>query len=102
MRLLLLLILIAIVFMVAWAMWRRAQARLESDAGSADRYRVVETTAGTDAQVLIASGSRDSGVLIGSVPLADENFDERYAELVLRAEDRAATLNASRELHSGS
>lgn len=50
----------------------------------------------------IGRGSPDSNVLIGSVPVGDADFDEHYAELVVRAEDRAATLNASRELHESS
>ena len=41
-------------------------------------------------------------MLIGSVALTDADFDERYGALVAQAEDRVATLNASRELRADS
>jgi hypothetical protein len=99
MRLLVLLLLLALVAWVIWSLWQRAQSRAASE-GAAGRYRVVERTTGSDAQVFIGSGGGNPDVLIGSVNVASEDFDERYAELVVRAEDRAATLNASRELHA--
>lgn len=98
MRLLLLLLLVIVVVLL-WSLWRRAQARARVQRMAGDRYRVLETTSGSEAHVFIGATERDSRVLIGSVPIASEEFDERYAELIVQAEDRAASLNASRQLH---
>lgn len=97
MRLLLLLLLVVVVLLL-WSLWRRAQARGQAEGMAGDRYRVLETTSGSEAHVFIGSAERDSRVLIGSVPVASDEFDERYAELIVQAEDRAASLNASRGL----
>jgi len=99
MRLLLLLMLVIAIALLLVALRRRALKATAATAG--DRYRVLQTTSESDAQVYIARPQSDSGVLIGSVPITSEDFDERYAELIVRAEDRVATLNASRSLHDG-
>ena len=101
MRLLLLLVVLLAVALVIWAAYRAAARRAAAEAGAGDRYRVLETTGAGQAHVFVSRGSPDSAVLIGSVDLTADDFDDRYAELVVQAEDRVATLNASRELHAG-
>ena len=100
-RLLLLLVALLVIALIVMAVLRRV-ARTAAGAGGHDPYRVLETVDDGAAQVLIGRGAPDGNVLIGSVPVDDPDFDERYAELVVRAEDRVATLNASRELHESS
>ena len=100
MRLLLLLVLVVVIVVVLVALRRRAREGVAATA--ADRYRVLETTSGSEAQVYIARPGSDSGVLIGSVPITSEDFTERYADLIVQAEDRVATLNATRELRAES
>jgi FtsZ-interacting cell division protein ZipA len=102
MRLLVLIVLVAIIVMVFWALWRRTRDRVRAGTAGDGRYRVLETTSGTEAHVLIAGDTRESRVLVGSVPITSPDFDQRYGELILLAEDRVATLNASRQLHEGS
>jgi hypothetical protein len=93
---------IALIALTLWSLYKIGQARAEQRSAPAGRYRVIETTSGSEAHVFIGRGTRDSAVLIGSVALDSDDFDDRYATLVLKAEDRAATLNASRELHGDS
>lgn len=100
-RLLLMLLALLVIALIVMAVLRRV-ARTAADASAHDPYRVLETVDEGAAQVLIGCGRPDGNVLIGSVPVGDPNFDERYADLIVRAEDRVATLNASRELHGGS
>lgn len=97
-RLLIMLVVLLVLALIVMALFRRV-ARTAVDAGAERDYRVLEVTGDGGAHVLIGRGGPDSNVLIGSVPVGDADFDERYAELVVRAEDRAATLNASRHLH---
>lgn len=99
MRALLLLFVLLVIALVVWAAYRMAARRAAMAAGS-ERYRVLETTGAGQAHVFVWRGTPDSAVLIGSVALTDDDFDERYAALVVQAEDRVATLNASRELHA--
>lgn len=99
MRLLAFIALLAIVVLILWALRATARSRARDPAAS-DRYRVLETTSGAEAHVLIGRGTQGTSVLIGSVPIASDDFDDRYARLVVQAEDRVATLNASRELHA--
>ena len=100
MRLLLILLILVVIALLAWAAYRRHRAR-RGWTGESERYRVIETTGDGQAHVFIGRGTRSSAVLVGSVPIDAEDFDERYGALVLRAQDRAATLNATRELHAG-
>ncbi len=100
MRLLLLLVALVAIALVLWAAYRAAERRRVAAEGAGERYRVLETTSAGQAHVLVSRGTPDSAALIGSVALTADDFDERYAELVVRAEDRVATLNASRELHA--
>lgn len=97
-RLLIVLIVLLLIALIVMALLRRV-ARTADDTGAHARYRVLEVLGDGEAHVLIGRGSPDSNVLIGSIPVGDADFDEHYAELVVRAEDRAATLNASRERH---
>jgi len=101
MRLLAVAIVLLLVALVVWALVRRAALRAAAENASGDAYRVLETTGDGQAHVFIARAAPDTSVLIGSVAVKDPDFDERYATLVAQAEDRAATLNASRQLHSG-
>ncbi len=100
-RLLIMLVVLLVIALIVMAMYRRV-SRMAVDAAAHREYRVLEVTSHGEAHVLIGYGSGDSNVLIGSVAVGDADFDERYAELVVRAEDRAATLNASRGLHESS
>lgn len=100
-RLLLMLVALLVIALIVMAVVRRF-ARRAAEAGADDPYRVLETVDDGAAQVLIGRGRPDGNVLIGSVPVGDPDFDERYAELIVRAEDRVATLNASRQLHQSS
>ncbi len=100
MRALLLVVAVLAIALVVWAAYRVAARRAAISAGAAERYRVLETTGAGQAHVLVSRGTPDSAVLIGSVALTEEDFDERYAALVVQAEDRVATLNASRQLHA--
>ncbi|CAA9493387.1 MAG: hypothetical protein AVDCRST_MAG38-2780 [uncultured Solirubrobacteraceae bacterium] len=97
---LLLIVVLLVIALVVWAAYRAAVRRSAAAAGAVDRYRVLETTGAGQAHVFVSRGTPDSAVLIGSVPLTEADFDERYAALVVQAEDRVATLNASRELHA--
>ena len=101
MRLLLILLILVLIALLAWAAYQRASRRAAAAPGQSERYRVIETTGDGQAHVFIGRGSPSSAVLVGSVPIDAEDFDERYGALVLRAQDRAATLNATRELHAG-
>lgn len=99
MRVLLVLIMLAVLAMIVWALIRWVQARAAATNGrSTERYGVFERTSGSEAHVLIGTGSPDTEALVGSVPIDSEDFDRRYSDLILRAEDRVATLNASRDL----
>ena len=101
MRMVLLLVALLAIALVVWAAYRVTAARAAAAAaGAAERYRVLETTGAGQAHVFVSRGTPDSAVLIGSVPLVDADFDERYGSLVAQAEDRVATLNASLELHA--
>jgi hypothetical protein len=80
--------------------YRVSSRRAAAARADGEHYRVLETTGDGHARVFIARGSPESAELIGSVPLSDEEFDARYAQVILQAEDRVATLNASRELHA--
>ena len=100
MRALLLLVALLAIVLVVWAAYRMTARRAAMAAGAVDRYRVLETTGAGQAHVFVSRGTPDSAVLIGSVALTEDDFDERYATLVVQAEDRVATLNASRQLHA--
>lgn len=100
MRLLLLLVVLLAIALVLWAAYRVAVRRAAAEHGAVELYKVLETTGAGQAHVFVSRGTPDSAVLIGSVPMTQEDFDERYAALVIQAEDRVATLNASRQLHA--
>ncbi len=100
MRVLLLLVALLAIALVVWAAYHMAARCAAIAAGASERYRVLETTGAGQAHVFVSRGTPDSAVLIGSVALTDDDFDERYAALVIQAEDRVATLNASRQLHA--
>ena len=100
-RMLLMVVALLVIALIVMAVLRRI-ARAANEARADDPYRVLETVDEGAAHVLIGRGRPDGNVLIGSVPVGDPDFDERYAELIVRAEDRVATLNASRRLHQGS
>ena len=100
MRLLVLLFLLLVVIVVLWVLYRSASRRAAATQAADDRYRVVETTGSGHAHVFVSRGRPETAALVGSVALTDDDFDERYAELVFLAEDRVATLNASRQLHA--
>ena len=100
MRLLLLLIALAAIALVLWGAYRAAERRRVAAEGAGERFRVLETTSDGQAHVFVSRGTPDSAALIGSVALTADDFDERYAGLVVQAEDRVATLNASREVHA--
>ncbi len=100
MRLLVLLVALLAIALVLWAAYRAASRRAAAERAAGERYRLVETTGAGEAHVFISRGAPESAVLIGSVAVSDEHFDERYAELIAQAEDRIATLNASRQLHA--
>lgn len=102
MRLLLLLAIVIAIALVLWAAYHVAARRAAAQQGADERYRVLETTGAGQAHVFVSRGTPESAVLIGSVALTQDDFDERYAELVVQAEDRVATLNASRRLHGES
>jgi hypothetical protein len=85
--------------LVIWAAYRVASRRALAARSAGEQYQVLETTGEGQAHVFVSRGTAEGAVLIGSVALKQEDFDERYAELVALAEDRAATLNASRRLH---
>jgi hypothetical protein len=99
MRTLLLLIALLAIALVIWAAYRAASRRALAARTAGDHYRVLESTGEGQAHVFVSRGTAEGAVLIGSVALNEEDFDERYAELVALAEDRVATLNASRRLH---
>ena len=100
MRTLLLLIALLAIALVIWAAYRAASRRALEARTAGDHYRVLETTGEGQAHVFVSRGTAEEGaVLIGSVALSEADFDERHAELVALAEDRVATLNASRRLH---
>ena len=100
MRGLLLLIVLLAIALVVWAAYRLAARRAAVAAGVGERYRVLETTSAGQAHVFVSRGTPEDAVLMGSVALTEDDFDERYAALVVQAEDRVATLNASRQLHA--
>ena len=100
MRLLLLLFILLVSILVLWVLYRSASRRAAAFEAAGDRYRVIETTGSGHAHVLISRGRPETAALVGSVSLSDDDFDERYAALVFLAEDRVATLNASRQLHA--
>lgn len=95
-----LLFLLLVLILVLWVLYRSASRRAAAAQAAGDRYRVVETTGSGHAHVLVSRGGPETAALVGSVALSDDDFDERYAELILLAEDRVATLNASRQLHA--
>lgn len=95
-----LLFLLLVLILILWVLYRSASRRAAAAHAAADRYRVVETTGSGHAHVLVSRGRPETAALVGSVALSDDDFDERYAELILLAEDRVATLNASRQLHA--
>ena len=100
MKSLLLLIALVAIALVIWAAYRAASRRALAAQAGGERYRVLETTGEGQAHVFVSRGTAEGAVLIGSVALSETDFDERYAELVALAEDRVATLNASRQLHA--
>lgn len=102
MRMLLLLVALLAIALVVWLAYRAATRRTAVAAGEVERYRVLETTGAGQAHVFVSRGTPESAVLIGSVALTEADFDERYGALVAQAEDRVATLNASRDLHAES
>lgn len=101
MKSLLLLIVLLAIAIVIWVAYRAATRAARGAEASDERFRVLETTGEGQVHVFVSRGTPESGVRIGSVDLNDVDFDERYAELVVRADDRVATLNASRRLRSG-
>lgn len=98
MRLLIFLLIVALLALVVGSLLARSRRA----AAESDHYRVIETTSGDSAHVFVGRGSKDSTVLIGSIPVNGTDFDDGYATLIAQAEDRVATLNASRELREGS